>query len=51
MLADEVKGEEEFNEELRKKKGNVEDAPFEEKMNFGSEESTTDLGFQGFGAD
>jgi len=29
MFADEIKGEEEYNEELRRKKGNIEDAPFD----------------------
>lgn len=38
MLADEIKGEEEYNEELRSKKANIEDAPFDVKG---------EMGFQG----
>jgi hypothetical protein len=43
MLNDEIKGEEEFNEELRAKKGTVDTAPYEAKNVFNNE-SATDLG-------
>jgi hypothetical protein len=55
LLGDEIKGEEEFNEELRAKKGTVDTAPFESKNVFGANESSTnlgeDLGFEGDTAD
>merc|ERR1712127_256786 len=43
MLNDEIKGEEEFNEELKAKKNTVDDAPYEAKNVFGANESNSNL--------
>ena len=51
MNDDEVKGEEEYNEELRRKKANVEDAPFDAKMDFGNESAQEFTTFNNQGKD